>query len=90
MTADFEIPATQPNLSLSLAAGWRLGQMPQWLDGDTGWTPDAGWVDGDIGLEVVHHAQIFRPYAGKSFNRCVRWPRSTTVTCDALLTVIGW
>lgn len=65
LTADFPLPTTTPNLTQALPPGWRLGQIPQWLDIEA----RTSWVDGDVGLQVVHHAQVFQPYLGTNFNR---------------------
>lgn len=64
LTADFPLPTTTPNLTQALPPGWRLGQIPQWLDIEA----RTAWVDGDVGLQVVHHAQVFQPYLGTNFN----------------------
>ncbi|CCM05604.1 uncharacterized protein FIBRA_07832 [Fibroporia radiculosa] len=64
LTSDFPIPATTPNLAFS--ASWRLGQVPQWLDLSKQTTE--GWLDGDVSLQLVHHAEIFRPYDRTNFN----------------------
>ena len=63
LTSDFPVPS--PNLTLS--ASWRLSQLPQWLD--LAKQTRSGWWDGDVSLDIVHHAEIFRPYLGTNFNR---------------------
>ncbi|KAH9917959.1 uncharacterized protein B0H18DRAFT_883279 [Fomitopsis serialis] len=62
LTSDFPVPS--PNFTQS--ASWRLSQIPQWLD--LAKQTRAGWQDGDVGLDIVHHAEIFRPYIGTNFN----------------------
>ncbi|KAF9818549.1 hypothetical protein IEO21_02654 [Rhodonia placenta] len=64
LTSDFSIPVTTPNLTLS--SSWRLGQTPQWLD--LGKRRRAGWLDGSVNLDLLHHANIFRDYDGTVFN----------------------
>ena len=61
----------------------RLGLLPQWLVFDLpeeqvpGQPPVPAkqtigqWKDGDISLEVVHHAEVFDQYEGTVFNRFV-------------------
>lgn len=66
ITSDFAIPDTTPNLSIPDT--WRLGQVPQWLD----MNGNRDWRDGDVELNIIHHAEIFRPYYGNSFNRYAR------------------
>ena len=61
ITSDFALPEEAYNLSIP--ESWRLGQLPQWLDMSKG-----GWRDGEVQLNLIHHAEIFRPYAGNSFN----------------------
>ena len=63
ITSDFAIPDNTQNLSIP--DDWRLGQVPQWLD-----MTNRDWTDGNIELNVVHHAEIFQPYTSNSFNRC--------------------
>ncbi|OBZ71400.1 Exosome complex exonuclease rrp6 [Grifola frondosa] len=60
LTSDFPIPTTTPNLTLP--ASWRLGQIPQWLH------REKQWSDRDIRLSITHHADIFNPYIGTTFN----------------------
>ncbi|KAL6300082.1 hypothetical protein BKA93DRAFT_868238 [Sparassis latifolia] len=64
LTADFPIPAVEPNFTLS--AAWRLGQVPQWLDVDS--STKHSWRDGNVELAIAHHAEIFSPYVGTNFN----------------------
>ncbi|KAG8879231.1 hypothetical protein FRB97_001850 [Tulasnella sp. 331] len=47
--------------SSSEAGNWTLGQLPQWLDTSKGAT---SWMDGGIGLRMVHHSTAF----GASYN----------------------
>ncbi|KIP04248.1 hypothetical protein PHLGIDRAFT_76231 [Phlebiopsis gigantea 11061_1 CR5-6] len=61
ITSDFAIPENTQNLSIP--DDWRLGQVPQWLD-----MTNRDWTDGDIELNVLHHAEIFQPYTSSSFN----------------------
>ncbi|TFY60886.1 hypothetical protein EVJ58_g4869 [Rhodofomes roseus] len=63
LTSDFPEPAA---LNLTLSASWRLSQIPQWLD--LAQQTRAGWKDGDVPLNIIHHAEIFRPYVGTNFN----------------------
>ncbi|KIM33571.1 hypothetical protein M408DRAFT_19842 [Serendipita vermifera MAFF 305830] len=62
-----------------LFASARLGLLPQWLVFDLPEEPKEGeappqkqtigqWKDGDIPLEVVHHAEIYEEYDGTVFN----------------------
>lgn len=47
----------------------RLGLLPQWLQwGITGPEKIGRWKDGDIPLEVVHHAEVYEKYDGTVFN----------------------
>ncbi|PVF97290.1 hypothetical protein CPB86DRAFT_786100 [Serendipita vermifera] len=53
----------------------RLGLLPQWLrfDGISGGHSDGAqapgqWRDGDVQLEVVHHAEVYEEYDGTVFN----------------------
>lgn len=62
ITSDFAVPEDLPNVSLP--ENWRLGQVPQWLDME-----NRAWRDSSVLLDVMHHAQIFKPYTGNSFNR---------------------
>ena len=32
---------------------------------------DEPWQDHDVDLSLIRHAEIFQPYSGASFNRCV-------------------
>ncbi|PCH36029.1 hypothetical protein WOLCODRAFT_28307 [Wolfiporia cocos MD-104 SS10] len=64
LTADFAIPNTTPNLTLS--SSWRLGQVPQWLN--LGKQTRDGWADGSVELRIVHHAQMFETYSDTVFN----------------------
>lgn len=59
LTSDFPMP-----YNLSFPDDWRLGQVPQWLD-----ESQKRWVDGDIALSVIHHAEIFEDYNDTTFNR---------------------
>lgn len=63
LTSDFPVPP--PNITLS--ASWRLSQLPQWLD--LAKQTRSGWSDGDVSLDIIHHAEIFQPYYGTNFNR---------------------
>ncbi|KZT11759.1 uncharacterized protein LAESUDRAFT_754314 [Laetiporus sulphureus 93-53] len=60
LTSDFSLPA------IALPPSWRLGQIPQWLD----LTKEmrTGWRDGDVTLQIAHHAEIFEDYQGTNFN----------------------
>jgi hypothetical protein len=54
----------------------RLGLLPQWLVFDTeeevNRTQHIGrWRDGDVSLEIIHHAEVFNQYDGTVFNRHV-------------------
>ncbi|EPS98615.1 hypothetical protein FOMPIDRAFT_59328 [Fomitopsis schrenkii] len=62
LTSDFPVPP--PNITLS--ASWRLSQLPQWLD--LAKQTRSGWSDGDVSLDIIHHAEIFQPYYGTNFN----------------------
>lgn len=61
ITSDFAVPESLENLSVP--ENWRLGQVPQWLD-----VENRPWRDGSVELNVIHHAQMFRPYVGNNFN----------------------
>jgi hypothetical protein len=61
ITSDFAMPEEAANYSFP--ESWRLGQVPQWLD-----MTNRDWRDGEVDLEIVHHAEIFRPYTTNSFN----------------------
>ncbi|KAI0700102.1 hypothetical protein BC835DRAFT_1329341 [Cytidiella melzeri] len=64
VSSDFALPQElAADSNVSYPAHWRLGQIPQWLDIST-----AQWRDGNVHLNVVHHADIFRPYPNNSFN----------------------
>jgi hypothetical protein len=55
------IPPYIPNASNRL----RLGQVPNWLS-----TEEEGeWRDGEVGLAMVYHSQVFEGWEGTSFNR---------------------
>ena len=59
IASDFPFPShTEPHSS-------RLGMMPQWLNPDT----RGAWRDGNVKLNLVHHAQLYSNYQGTSFNR---------------------
>ena len=60
ITSDFPMPSNS-----SFPDGWKLGQVPQWLN------MDEPWEDRDVELSLIRHAEIFKPYSGASFNRCV-------------------
>ncbi|KAH9933266.1 hypothetical protein B0H21DRAFT_835315 [Amylocystis lapponica] len=67
LTADYPVPSTDPDLAFSTEDGWRLGQVPQWLDLSRQ-TARGTWRDGDVELSLTHHAEIFSPYEGTNFN----------------------
>ncbi|QRW00561.1 exopolysaccharide phosphotransferase [Ceratobasidium sp. AG-Ba] len=61
VTSDFAFPSCNPDEF----AGWRLGQIPQWLDLHRAFR----WKDGNVRLNVVHHAEFFdREYKYTTFN----------------------
>lgn len=62
ITSDFAIPESISNMSFP--ESWRLGQVPQWLE-----MANRDWRDSGIDLNIIHHADIFQPYYGNSFNR---------------------
>lgn len=59
VTSDFTMP-----YNLSFPKDWRLGQVPQWLD-----PTQKTWLDDDVALSLIHHAEIFEPYKDTTFNR---------------------
>ncbi|GJE97686.1 hypothetical protein PsYK624_139070 [Phanerochaete sordida] len=61
ITSDFAVPDSLTNASVP--DDWRLGQVPQWLDME-----NRAWRDENVDLNIIHHAQIFRPYVGNNFN----------------------
>ncbi|KAG8745306.1 hypothetical protein FRC10_008323 [Ceratobasidium sp. 414] len=61
ITSDFAFPSCNPDEY----AGWRLGQVPQWLD----LRRSFAWQDGGVQLNVVHHAKLFdKDYRYTTFN----------------------
>ncbi|KAJ3551401.1 hypothetical protein NM688_g4726 [Phlebia brevispora] len=58
ITSDFAMP-----YNLSFPDNWRLGQVPQWLE-----VSGNSWVDGDVELSLIHHAEIFDSYNDTTFN----------------------
>ncbi|KAG8710670.1 hypothetical protein FRC08_016864 [Ceratobasidium sp. 394] len=61
ITSDFAFPSCNPDEY----AGWRLGQIPQWLD----LRRSFAWQDGGVQLDVVHHAKLFdKDYRYTTFN----------------------
>jgi hypothetical protein len=46
--------------------------VPQWLNPTT----QGAWRDGDVNLNLVHHAQLYSIYHGTSFNRYTYYPFS--------------
>ncbi|KAI0345638.1 hypothetical protein BDW22DRAFT_1481867 [Trametopsis cervina] len=63
ITTDFALPHDVLEANGSYDESWRLGQIPQWLD-----TTTYKWHDGDVPLNIIHHADIFNPYTTNSFN----------------------
>lgn len=64
VTSDFAFPSCNPDQY----AGWRLSQIPQWLELRTA----DRLTDGDVKLNIVPHAKIFnKDYKYTTFNRCV-------------------
>jgi hypothetical protein len=62
LTSDFAFPSCNPDDH----AGWRLGQIPQWLSLDNAYK----WKDGGVHLSVVPHAKFFgESYRYTTFNR---------------------
>ncbi|KZT09090.1 uncharacterized protein LAESUDRAFT_722792 [Laetiporus sulphureus 93-53] len=69
LTSDFPMPDwLTDKLEVHDPKSWRLGQMPQWLDLSRG-TASNKWEEGGVELSIIHHAEVFRPYVGTSFNR---------------------
>jgi hypothetical protein len=63
ITSDFAFPSCNPDDF----SGWRLGQIPQWLDLSNPY----GWTDGGVELNLVPHAKLFdKDYRYTTFNRC--------------------
>ncbi|CCO28096.1 3-O-alpha-D-mannopyranosyl-alpha-D-mannopyranose xylosylphosphotransferase OS=Cryptococcus gattii serotype B (strain WM276 / ATCC MYA-4071) GN=XPT1 PE=3 SV=1 [Rhizoctonia solani AG-1 IB] len=61
LTSDFAFPSCNPDDH----AGWRLGQIPQWLSLDNAYK----WKDGGVHLSVVPHAKFFgESYRYTTFN----------------------
>ncbi|CAE6446760.1 unnamed protein product, partial [Rhizoctonia solani] len=61
LTSDFAFPSCNPDDY----AGWRLGQIPQWLRLDS----PKKWKDGSVELNVVPHAKFFgESYQYTTFN----------------------
>ncbi|KAH7340746.1 hypothetical protein B0J17DRAFT_749529 [Rhizoctonia solani] len=61
LTSDFAFPSCSPDDY----AGWRLGQIPQWLRLDG----PSHWKDGSVELSVVPHARFFSEnYRYTTFN----------------------
>ncbi|CAE7207881.1 unnamed protein product [Rhizoctonia solani] len=61
LTSDFAFPSCNPDDY----AGWRLGQIPQWLRLDS----PPKWNDGGVELSVVPHAKFFSEnYRYTTFN----------------------
>ncbi|KAF8610532.1 hypothetical protein BDV93DRAFT_517652 [Ceratobasidium sp. AG-I] len=61
ITSDFAFPSCNPDQY----AGWRLGQIPQWLD----LRKTHRLTDGNVKLNIVHHASIFnKDYKYTTFN----------------------
>lgn len=64
IASDFAFPSCNPDQY----AGWRLGQIPQWLD----LHKSHRLTDGNVKLNVVHHAKLFnKEYKYTTFNRYV-------------------
>ena len=55
--------------NISYPEDWRLGQVPQWLE-----VSDGSWVDGDVELSLIHHAELFEEYNDTIFNRYGDFP----------------
>lgn len=75
ITSDFDFPVStswfrsQPKDSFTRD---RLGLLPQWLQLEEDPENEEGpgrWKDGDVELEVIHHAELFDNYNGTLFNR---------------------
>lgn len=66
ITSDFQMPQELVSGNLSYSEDWRLGQLPQWLD-----FSNKDWTDESIDLNLIRHAEIFKPYLGTNFNRSV-------------------
>lgn len=64
LTSDFKIPIPSSTFNTSVPPEYRLGQVPQWLN-----TANTHWTDGDIHLNIKHHADMFSPYIDTVFNR---------------------
>ena len=60
ITSDFAVPESE---NISIPESWRLGQVPQWLDMES-----RDWKDGEVALNIIHHADIFHSYTSNSFN----------------------
>ena len=63
IASDYPVPPLE-NVTED-ATGWRLGQVPQWLNVKQS---TKKWRDGRVELSIVHHANIFSPYNDTIFN----------------------
>ena len=78
LTSDFKIPLPSSSFNTSIPPEYRLGQVPQWLN-----TANTHWTDGNVHLNIKHHADIFNPYIDTVFNRFV----PMEITAERILTV---
>ncbi|KIJ52435.1 hypothetical protein M422DRAFT_64923 [Sphaerobolus stellatus SS14] len=66
LTSDFDLPLPIKEDGEDSSVEKRLGLVPSWLNLTSESAPH--WTDGDVGLEMVFHSQIFKDYDGSSFN----------------------